>query len=549
MASSSSPTPGILYVTMQPKPHLSLDQFHDWYNNEHGPNRNRLPCVENGFRYRATDLENVGGTGSDSMPEYLACYDITDMDDLNREPYISLRTDAVKSQREKDTMAEIEVDRKLYDLVGDNVNQDDFIRIEDMSNFNKVAEGNVLVSVLAIVPAGEKTSLDSQYEKVYIPQVKKIPGWKRTRQYVTSGIEPREDGKIEYLAVHEFAPQTGLTQTEVLTKEWPAIGKTRAYNLYYIFSAAERHLYKAATWNHPNGLTKITSKNASAVIDSFITTPDGIRIPYRLEGNPDPEAPLIVLSNSILVTLEIWNSFIEAFFSKPDNKKYRILRYLTRGRLADCGSKAITVDVLASDIITLLDTLRVPQAAAVIGVSLGGATALNVALKYPSRVAAFIACDTSSKSPAGNSKAWGDRIAMAEKEGAQTSSGEKVVGAELAEVTVRRWFVKESYDGGAMEAEAARVKEMVASNSLEGFKKSVEALFEYDMKNEMKGYAGKGAFLVGSGDGVLPGTMKEMAQNLGSDGGEYFVVEGAGHLPMVEKGQEVAEIVTKFLAS
>lgn len=546
---SSSPTAGILYVTMQPKPHLSLDQFHDWYNNEHGPNRNRLPCVENGFRYRATDLEAVGGTGSDSMPEYLACYDITDMDDLNREPYISLRTDAVKSQREKETMAEIKVDRKLYDLIGDHVNQEHFFRIEDMSNFDKVAEGNVLVSVLAVLPAGEKTSLDSQYEKVYIPQVKEIPGWKRTRQYVTSGIEPREDGKIEYLAVHEFTPQNGLAQTEVLTKEWPTIGKTRTYNLYYIFSAAERHLYKAATWGHPNGLTKITSKDSSAVIDSFITTPDGVRIPYRLEGNPDPDAPLIVLSNSILVTLEIWNSFIEAFFSKPENKKYRILRYLTRGRLAGCGSKPVTVDVLASDIITLLDTLRVPKAAAVIGVSLGGATSLNVALKYPSRVAAFIACDTSSKSPAGNSKAWGDRIAMAEKEGVRTSSGEKVVGSELAEVTVRRWFVKESYDGGAIEVEIAKVKEMVASNSLEGFKKSVEALFEYDMKDEMKSYAGKGAFLVGSGDGVLPDTMKEMAQNLGSNDGHYFVVEGAGHLPMVEKGQEVAEIVTKFLVS
>ena len=544
---SSKPTAGILYVTMQPKPSLSIDQFHDWYNNEHGPNRNRLPCVENGFRYRAIDLEKAGGLGSDSMPEWLACYDITDMDDLTREPYISLRTDAVKSQREKDTMAEIKVDRKLYDLVGD-VKHKEFFRIEDMAEAQQAAEGNVLVAVLSVVPAGEKGPLDQQYERVHIPQAEQIRGWRRTRRYVTSSIEPREDGMVEYLAIHEFAPQNGLDQTEVLTKEWPSVGKIRAYNLFYIFSAAERHLYKAATWNHPNGLTKITSKDPSAVIDSFITTPDGIQIPYRLEGNPDPEAPLIVLSNSILVTLEIWNWFIESFFSKPENKKFRILRYLTRGRSAACGTKPITVDVLASDIITLLDTLRVPQAAAVIGVSLGGATALNVALKHPSRIATFIACDTSSKSPAGNSKAWGDRIVVAEKEDAQASSGEKIVGQELAELTVRRWFVKESYDSGAMESEIGRVKEMVATNSLEGFRKSVEALFEYDMREEMKTYAGKGAFLVGSGDGVLPGTMKEMAQNLGNNGGEYFVVEGAGHLPMVEKGQEVADIVTKFLA-
>lgn len=545
---SSKPTPGNLYVTMQPKPNLSIDQFHDWYNNEHGPNRNRLPCVENGFRYRATDLTTVGGTGSDSMPEYLACYDITDMDALTKEPYISLRTDAVKSQREKDTMAEIKVDRKLYDLVTDKVNEDDFFVIEDMSNFDKATDGNVLVSVLSVVSAEEKEQLDRWYGETQIPLIQKAPGWRKSRQYVTSYIEPRDDGKVEYLAIHEFAPETDVSKIEVFTKDMPFSGKTRTYELYYIFSAAERHLYKAATWSHPNGQTKITSKESSAVIDSFITTPDGIEIPYRLEGNPDPSAPLIVLSNSILVTLEIWNSFIEAFFSKPENGKYRVLRYLTRGRSAKCGSKPITVDVLATDIIALLDTLRVPKAAAVIGVSLGGATALNVGLKYPSRVERFIACDTSSKSPAGNSKAWGDRIVIAEKESAKMSSGERIVGQELAEMTVRRWFVKESYDGGATEAEVAKVKEMVATNSLEGFKKSVEALFEYDLKEEMKSYAGKGAFLVGSGDGVLPGTMKEMAQSLGEKKGEYVVVEGAGHLPMVEKGQEVADFVTKFLA-
>ena len=544
----SKATPGILYVTMQPKPGLSVDQFHDWYNNEHGPNRNRLPCVENGFRYRATDLATVGGTYSESMPEWLACYDITDMEDLNREPYISLRTDAVKSQREKDTMSQIKVDRKLYDLVGEKVNTKDFFRIEDMSNFDKVADGNVLVSVLSVVSSEEKKQLDKWYEEVQIPSVETLPGWKRTRRYVDSYIEPREDGKIEYLAVHEFVPGTDVSQTELFIKAIPSSGKTRTYNLYYIFSAAERHLNKAATWSHPNGQTKVTSKASSAVIDSFITTPDGVQIPYRLEGNPDPAAPLIVLSNSILVTLEIWDSFVDAFFSKPENSKYRILRYLTRGRSADCGSKSITVDILAADIITLLDTLRVPKAAAVIGVSLGGATALNAGLKHPSRVAAFIACDTSSKSPAGNSKAWGDRIVVAEKEGAQASSGEKIVGEELAEMTVRRWFVKESYDGGAMEAEVVKVKEMVKTNSLEGFMKSVQALFEYDLKEEMKEYAGKGAFLVGSGDGVLPGTMKAMAESLGKDGGEYVVVEGAGHLPMVEKGQDVAEFVTKFLA-
>ena len=179
---------------------------------------------------------------------------------------------------------------------------------------------------------------------------------------------------------------------------------------------------------------------------------------------------------------------------------------------------------------------------------MGGATVLNTALKYPSRISSFIACDTSSKSPAGNAKLWGERIAMSEKENASSSSsGERIVGEDLAEVTARRWFVKESYDGGDLERICQEVKEMVKNNSLDGFKKSVEALFEYDLKEEMKSSKVKGLFVVGSGDGVLPGVTKEMASAYGT-GAEYEIIEGAGHLPMVEKPQKFAEVVGKFLS-
>ena len=99
-----------------------------------------------------------------------------------------------------------------------------------------------------------------------------------------------------------------------------------------------------------------------------------------------------------------------------------------------------------------------------------------------------------------------------------------------------------------MEKTCNEVKEMVKTNSLEGFKKSVVALFEYDLKDEMKASKVKGMFLVGSGDGVLPGAMKEMSAAYGSSGTEYTVIDGAGHLPMVEKPEKFAEVVTKFLA-
>jgi pimeloyl-ACP methyl ester carboxylesterase len=554
-----APTPGILYVTMQPKSDLPDSQFHDWYNNEHGPTRLRIPFFTNGFRYRASDLE--GAAATEAKPEWMAVYDITDMAELTRDTYLRLRFQPVKSQREADTMAKIKVDRKLYDFVESRESKE-FKELEKVDN---EGEGNVIVAVFLDLHegAGKKEELDKWYREEHIDLLSKVPGWLRTRRFVTSSIDPK--ATVEYLALHEYAPKNGLGGSEFVaatTTPWNKEVMTkvvkekrrRVYDLYYTFGPAPRYLApNLADWHSSDekqSLTKTipTAPGGNGAIESFVTTKDGVELPYRLEGSSDPDAPLIVLVNSILVEYGIWDGFVASFLSSPANKKYRILRYMSRGRSSSCGSQKITVDLLASDVIALLDAFRVKKAAAVIGVSLGGCTTLNVGLKYPDRVASFISCDTSSKSPAGNAKTWGERITLAEKESASTASGEKIVGEELAEITVRRWFVKESYDGGAMEKTCNEVKEMVRTNSLEGFKKSVVALFEYDLKEEMKSSKVKGMFLVGSGDGVLPGTMKEMAGAYGSSGAEYTVINGAGHLPMVEKPENFAEVVTKFLS-
>lgn len=52
----ANPTPGLLFVRMNPHDDLSPEEFHDWYNNEHGPMRLRLSLIENGYRFRALDV-------------------------------------------------------------------------------------------------------------------------------------------------------------------------------------------------------------------------------------------------------------------------------------------------------------------------------------------------------------------------------------------------------------------------------------------------------------------------------------------------------------
>jgi pimeloyl-ACP methyl ester carboxylesterase len=554
-----APTPGILYVTMQPQPSLPIAKFHDWYNNEHGPTRLRLPAIfSNGFRYRATDLQ---GEGSNDKPEWMAIYDVYDMADMLKDTYTRLRKDPVQSQRERDTMKQIKVDRRFYDLVGSKESKE-FKKLECVGAGE---EGNVMVAVHLKPEQGQMGEIDRWFEEEHGEMLSQIPGWLRTRRFVTSSVEGKEEVEREYLVLNEFKEKNGLggeehvkaTSTEWRNKimtEVVEASKRRMYGLHYTFGGVPRDLESlgsgdAVEFESTDAKTRTlpASNDNRCAIESYVTTEDGAVLPFRVEGSTDPEAPLIVLSNSVLVEWGIWDGFIGKFLESPEGKKYRILRYHTRGRSSSCGNQAVTVDLLASDIITLLDALRVPKAAAVIGVSLGGATVLNVALKYPDRVAAFVSCDTNSQSPAGNQKAWEERIAIAEKESATGQAGEKVVGEQLAELTVRRWFVKESYDGGSMEKEIERVKKMVQTNSLDGFKKSAQALYSYDLREEMKTSEVKGAFFVGRGDGVLPAGMKQMAAEFGK-GADYVVIDVAGHLPMVEKPQDFANAVTKFLS-
>ena len=581
-----APTPGLLYVTMQPKPPLTAQQFHDWYNNEHGPTRLRLPYIATGFRYRATDL-SVQPSDSAKLPEWLAWYDITDMAELTEETYTRLREPGNKSQRETDTMAQIHVNRKLFDFVRE-WKSPSYHPLEDPTTPGD--KGSVLISVTIILKPGENNirELDKWYNEEHVDLLSKVPGWLRSRRYVTSTITPAaEKGDTEYMALHEYAPTNGIGGKEFVTatstpwakkilEDIQASRARRVYGLYYTFGPAPRELDISTSWTAPDKSVVTTPASISstssaswAAIESTVTTSSGITIPYRLEGSSNPHAPLLLLSNSILVTYSIWDSFISLFLARHPH--YRILRYNTRGRSAlspihssifsssssSTTPERVTLDLLSADVIDLLNALRVPRAACLIGVSLGGATVLNTALKHPSRVSCFIACDTNALAPASNKQAWSERIQIAEQEGAEDpATGEAIVGDKLAEATVGRWFaVSEDNKKEDLGAEMERVRGFVRENSLDGFRRGVKALFEYDLREEMKGADAesvRGCFVAGGQDGKLPEGMREMSALYGSGSGksgrgEFEVVEDAGHLPMVEKPEVFVGVVERFL--
>ena len=111
---------------------------------------------------------------------------------------------------------------------------------------------------------------------------------------------------------------------------------------------------------------------------------NGVELFYDLTG-PD-DAPVVVFSNSLGTTLEMWDAQVRSLASR-----YRCLRYDTRGHgRSPAVAKPTTIDTLADDLAGLLEGLGIDKAH-VVGLSLGGMTAQAFAVRYPERVEGLVA--------------------------------------------------------------------------------------------------------------------------------------------------------------
>lgn len=536
--------PGMLYVTMQPKPGLSLDQFHEWYNNEHGPTRLRLPEIfSNGLRYKATDGEEPG---------FLAVYDVTSMSHLETPTYTTLREN--RSSREARTIGQVDVERRFFDLVSTQQSPL-FLHIEQLTD--EAAEGLVLISVELSFKAvdGAAEAVGKWFEEENVPLLSKTPGWLRTRRYQTSSLD---GGELRMLSLNEFSRTNALGGPEHMASSltpWRAevfskyVDSTicRVYSLFYVFGSGPRDLASLSRLPDSAAFTSVDGKTTtvpgpSPVISSTIFTRDGLAVPYRLEGNTSPKAPTIAFCNSLLTSLHMWDSLVALL--KSQRPEYRILRYDFRGR-HEIPSPPVpaTLDTLAEDLCTLLSALHIPRLHALIGVSMGGATTLKFALKFPEKLDRFIACDFNVASSEANTKAWKERMAIAEGTSEDGAPGIQM----LAPMTVERWFHPHTLTDKKEVSDW--MTKMVAANNVQGFKYGCQALWDYDMKEDMEACKAPGLLVVGDGDGkgALVKAMDGFKGRLGSGGTELKVVPLSGHLPMCESPQEFWEAIHGFL--
>jgi 3-oxoadipate enol-lactonase len=255
---------------------------------------------------------------------------------------------------------------------------------------------------------------------------------------------------------------------------------------------------------------------------------NGISINYRIDGAEG--APWVVMSNSLATTHRMWDAQMEAF-----TRRYRVLRYDKRGHgETEVAPGPYTFELLADDVLALLEALRIPQAHFV-GLSMGGMTGMTMALKKPEVLRTLVLCDTTSRDPLGDPALWQQRIDAVKTGGMEA----------LVESTVARFLTPETVKGRPAIADAVRA--MVRGTPAAGYAACCQAIARLNLTDRLHQIAIPTLVVVGADD---PATTVEMARTIHDRiaGSELVVLEKAAHLSNLEQAEAFNEAVLSFLA-
>lgn len=257
----------------------------------------------------------------------------------------------------------------------------------------------------------------------------------------------------------------------------------------------------------------------------FLDTGKG-KLHYELDG--DINAPLLVLSNSLGTTLDMWLPQMPALV-----EHFRVLRYDTRGHgQSDVTPGPYTIAQLGSDVLALLDSLKV-QRAHFCGLSMGGMTGIWLGVHAPHRIGRLVLCNTSAA--IGVPEVWNARIAQVRQGGMPS----------VIPTVLERWFTDDFLAHAPAQVE--RVKTMLANTSVEGYVANCAAVRDMDQRADLGRIVAPTLVIGGKHDKSTPPEHGELIAK--SIPGARYVELNAAHLSNWEVAQAFTQQVQNFLLS
>ncbi len=259
----------------------------------------------------------------------------------------------------------------------------------------------------------------------------------------------------------------------------------------------------------------------------FATARDGTRLHYDLAGG-GLNAPAVLLVMGLAFRGDVWGETRDALASAG----YRTITFDNRGAgLSEPASLDFSTSTMADDAIAVLREAFVRRAH-VVGVSLGGMVAQEIALRHAGRVAALVLQSTSAGRPRIDLVAPLLPVRSAAMVRARVGPGddERRARTALRVLTTRRFARRADLDDARVRALLDAVAQGV---SVEGYLGQVRAVWGHRAWRRLRRIVAPTLIQHGTKDGIVrAAAARAMARRI--PGASLQLFPGAGHALAVQ---------------
>ncbi len=257
---------------------------------------------------------------------------------------------------------------------------------------------------------------------------------------------------------------------------------------------------------------------------------NGIAIDHVIDGPQG--APWVTFSTGISNDTTMWDGHVAGLADR-----YRLLRYDSRGHGGtEATAGAYTFDLLTGDVLGLWDALGIERSH-LVGIGLGGMTAMALALDHPERISALVAAACRAALTPDYEAIWPPMIEIARASGIEA----------IVERTASRWFPDAFREANPETME--NVRAMIRRTSLDGYLGCIAALLTLDLGGRVQDLAVPTLFVSGAEDrlGGPPEMMRELADSVAD--ARHVTLPGAGHICNIANPQGFTRALGEFFDS
>lgn len=255
---------------------------------------------------------------------------------------------------------------------------------------------------------------------------------------------------------------------------------------------------------------------------------NGIRIHYRIDGRDD--APWVTFITGIANDTTMWDGQVAALA-----KDFRLLRYDSRGH---GGTQATAGDysfeLLMGDVLGLWDALGI-RASHLVGLGLGGATAIGVGIEHSDRLLSLVPCCCRADMTEAFAAIWPVFVETVKAHGMEA----------MVEPTVQRWFTDDFKAANPEVLETVRAQ--IRGTNLLGYCGCIAAILTLNFGARLDRIKVPTLFISGADD--TGGGPPELMQGLAAavPGARHVSVPNAAHICNIQNPAGFNRVLGAFL--